>query len=54
MSSKFTYLKAAEAAEQIQNGQTVAFSGFTPAGAPKDVPKAIAARAVALHAAGTE
>jgi acetyl-CoA hydrolase len=54
VSSKFTYLKAAEAAEQIQNGQTVAFSGFTPAGAPKDVPKAIAARAVALHAAGTE
>jgi succinate CoA transferase len=53
MRSRFTHLKAAEAAEQIQNEQTVAFSGFTPAGAPKDVPKAIAARAVALHTAGT-
>jgi len=49
----FAHLKAAEAAEQIQNEQTVAFSGFTPAGAPKDVPKAIAARALALHTAGT-
>ena len=33
-------------AEQIQNGHTVAFSGFTPAGAAKEVPKAIAARAL--------
>lgn len=45
-------LTAAEAAELIQNEQAVAFSGFTPAGAPKDVPKAIAARAAALHKAG--
>jgi acetyl-CoA hydrolase len=43
---------ATEAAAQIQNGQTVAFSGFTPAGAPKEIPKAIAARAVEAQAAG--
>jgi succinate CoA transferase len=53
MKSRFTRLAADEAAEQIQNEQTVAFSGFTPAGAPKDVPKAIAARAVTAHTAGT-
>ena len=46
-------LTAAEAAEQIQDGQTVAFSGFTAAGAPKEVPKAVAARATALHKAGS-
>src|SRR5581483_1810964 len=45
-------LTAAEAASLIQNGQTIAFSGFTPAGAPKVVPKALAERAVAEHAAG--
>jgi acetyl-CoA hydrolase len=45
-------MTAAEAAELIQHGETVAFSGFTPAGAPKDVPKAIGARAKTLHAAG--
>ena len=48
----YTKMTAAEAAELIQDKQTVAFSGFTPAGAPKDVPKAISARAKALHAAG--
>jgi acetyl-CoA hydrolase len=48
----FAHLKAAEAAEHIQNEQTVAFSGFTPAGAAKEVPKAIAVRALALHAQG--
>jgi acetyl-CoA hydrolase len=51
-SDPFPRLTAAEAAAQIQNGQTVAFSGFTPAGAPKEIPKAIAARATELHAAG--
>jgi acetyl-CoA hydrolase len=45
-------LKAAEAAEKIQNGQTVAFSGFTPAGAAKEVPRAIAARSMALRSLG--
>ncbi len=48
----FPKLTAAEAAQLIQNDQAVAFSGFTPAGAPKDVPKAIAARAAQLHQAG--
>ena len=45
-------LTAAEAASLIENGQTIAFSGFTPAGAPKVVPKALAERAIAEHAAG--
>jgi acetyl-CoA hydrolase len=45
-------LTAAEAASHILNGQTVAFSGFTAAGAAKAVPKAIAERAKELHAAG--
>ncbi len=52
MSDPFPRLAAAEAALQIQNAQTVAFSGFTPAGAPKEIPKAIAARASHMHAAG--
>ncbi len=51
-STAFPRLTAAEAAAQIQNGQTVAFSGFTPAGAAKEIPKAIAARAAEIHAAG--
>src|SRR5690606_28475068 len=45
-------LTAEEAAECIRHGDTVAFSGFTPAGTPKVVPLAIAARAAAEHAAG--
>jgi acetyl-CoA hydrolase len=52
MTRSIPKLTAAEAAEQIQDKQTVAFSGFTPAGAPKEVPKAIAARAAELHLAG--
>ena len=38
----------------IENGQTVGFSGFTPAGAPKAIPKAIADRAVVEHEAERE
>jgi len=45
-------LTSDEAAQFIHDRQTVAFSGFTPAGAPKSVPRAIAARAVAEHDAG--
>ncbi len=52
MKNSYPILKPAEAAEQIQNEDTVAFSGFTPAGTPKAVPKAIAARALALHPLG--
>jgi len=45
-------MTAAEAAELISNEQTVAFGGFTAAGAPKSVPKAISERAKKLHAEG--
>lgn len=48
----FPRLTPAEAASLIQNGQTVAFSGFTPAGAPKEIPTAIGDHAKALHQAG--
>jgi len=48
----FTRLKAEEAAQLIQHGMTVGFSGFTPAGAVKAVPRALAARAKEAHAAG--
>ena len=50
----FSVLTAAEAAAIIQNGQTVGFSGFTPSGAPKAVPLALAARATAEHEANKE
>ena len=52
MTHSYPRLTAAEVAAHIQNEQTVAFSGFTPAGAPKDVPKAIAERAKQIHAVG--
>jgi acetyl-CoA hydrolase len=45
-------LTADEAAALIQNGQTLGVSGFTPAGAAKVVPKALAIRARAEHEAG--
>ena len=47
-------MTAEEAASLIQNGEQIAFSGFTPAGATKAIPKAIAAKAEAEHAAGRE
>ncbi len=50
--SGFPRLTPEEAAEHIFHGATVAFSGFTNAGAAKLLPKAIAARAAALHAKG--
>ncbi len=52
MRDSYPRLTPAEAAAQIQNGQTVAFSGFTPAGAPKEIPRAIAARATAIKNSG--
>lgn len=52
--NSFPKLSGAEVASQIKNGQSVAFSGFTPAGAAKVVPKAIAERAKQLHANGEE
>lgn len=48
----FPVLSAEEAASLIQNGQTVGFSGFTPAGSAKAIPAALAARATGEHAAG--
>ena len=50
--SPFPRLTAEEAAALIPHGATVAFSGFTPAGAAKAVPKALAARARMLHETG--
>jgi succinate CoA transferase len=50
MSLKF--ITAEEAASFVHNNDRVGFSGFTPAGAPKIVPKAIAQKAVKEHEAG--
>ena len=47
-------MTAAEAASFVNNGDIIGFSGFTPAGCPKEVPTAIAARAEAAHAEGKE
>jgi len=41
-----------QAAELIPHGATVGFSGFTPAGAVKATPRALAVRAKALHKEG--
>lgn len=48
----FPVLTPAEAAELISHGDTIGFSGFTPAGAAKAIPRAIAERAKVEHAAG--
>ena len=48
----FPVLSAEEAAEQLHDGATVGFSGFTAAGSAKAVPRAFARRAQATHAAG--
>lgn len=48
------FMTAAEAALFINNGDVVGMGGFTPAGAPKDVPTAIAHRAEEFHARGEE
>lgn len=48
----FARLTPEEAAAHIHDGHTVGFSGFTPAGAAKLVPTAVAARARAAHTAG--
>ncbi|MFT3828343.1 MAG: acetyl-CoA hydrolase/transferase family protein [Opitutaceae bacterium] len=52
MSKSFPILTPDEAASFIKNGETIGFSGFTPAGAAKVIPKAIAARARKEHEAG--
>ena len=45
-------LTADEAAAMINNGDVIGFSGFTPAGAAKEIPTALASRAVAEHESG--
>jgi succinate CoA transferase len=50
--SPFPTLTAEEAAELIQDGEMVAFSGFTPAGSAKAVPVALANRARQMHESG--
>lgn len=52
MSLPFPELTADEAASLIKNGDIVGFSGFTPAGAAKAIPRAIARRAKEEQAAG--
>jgi propionyl-CoA:succinyl-CoA transferase len=52
MSHSLPILTAEEAAELIQNGQSIGFSGFTAAGAAKAVPAALAKKARREHEAG--
>ena len=47
-------MSAAEAAQLVKHGDVVGMGGFTPAGAPKDVPTAIAHMAQAMHERGEE
>jgi succinate CoA transferase len=48
------FITAEEAAQFINHDDNVAFSGFTPAGSPKAVPTALAARARSEHEQGRE
>ena len=52
MKLPFPTLTPAEAAAMIRDGETAGFGGFTPAGAVKLIPGAIADKAHAEHAAG--
>jgi acetyl-CoA hydrolase len=52
VSEQIPVITAADAAEMINDGDIIGFSGFTPAGAAKEIPKAIAKRATAEHGAG--
>ena len=52
MSITLPFMSADEAARLVNDGDVVGMGGFTPAGAPKEVPTAIAHRAEALHAEG--
>ena len=51
-SMKFRTLSPEEAAALIGNGENIGLSGFTAAGAPKAIPRALAEKAKAEHAAG--
>ncbi len=48
----YRIVSADEAANLVHHGDVVAFSGFTAAGCPKEVPSAIARRAEQLHTQG--
>ena len=50
----YNKITAAEGAAMINNGETLAFSGFTPSGVPKAVTRELSKRAVAEHEAGRE
>jgi len=50
----YRFMTAEEAAHFVKNGDQVGFSGFTPSGAPKAVPTAIAEMAEEEHAKGNE
>jgi succinate CoA transferase len=52
MKSTYPMLTAEEAAALVQHDEIIGFSGFTPAGAAKVIPTAIAAKARVEHAAG--
>ena len=54
MKQTYKFVTAEEAASYVNDGDIVGFSGFTPAGCPKEVPTAIAKRAEAFHAEGKE
>ena len=54
MNNHYPILTAEEAAALVQHDQTIGFSGFTPAGAAKVIPTAIAEKAKAEHAAGRD
>jgi len=54
MAFPFPILTAEEAADLIAHGATIGFSGFTPAGAAKAIPKALGEKAKREHAAGRD
>ncbi|HKK78248.1 MAG TPA: hypothetical protein VJ933_01410, partial [Phaeodactylibacter sp.] len=52
VSEKIPVITAEDAAIMINDGDIIGFSGFTPAGAAKEIPKAIARKANSEHDAG--
>ena len=50
----FNYMTAQEAAEMINNGDTIGTSGFTAPGTPKFITEALAEKATREHEAGRE
>ena len=52
MTLPYPMLTAEEAAELVRDGQTLAFGGFTAAGTPTAVSKALAGKAIREHRAG--